>query len=172
MQHKPDNQASKELVDFLLNELNLTGLQEIMSEKRVEILFARLFRERGLYIGRVNRVSAFKQELLSCGTCPYCQTLIPDDANQVFCKSCGIPHHDECWQENGHCAVFGCGQMESLKTGLEQKEEQSLIVLGEDDLGDEAEENQAKEYEEDHTILWITIGGLFLFLVFVLLSGC
>ena len=149
MQHKPENQVSKELVDFLLHELNLTGLQEIMTEQRVEKIFTRLLRERGIYIGRINSASIMEQERLSSGTCPFCQTPILDEAHQVFCKSCGIPHHDECWQENGHCAVFGCGQMKSLKTGLERNEEQSLIVLGEDDLADEPEENQAEVIEED-----------------------
>ena len=24
------------------------------------------------------------------------------------CPECGIPHHAECWEENGGCTTFGC----------------------------------------------------------------
>lgn len=143
-----------------------------MSEQRVEKIFTSLLRERGIFIGRVNSVNTLEQVLISSGTCPYCQTPVLDDVYQVFCKSCGIPHHDECWQENGHCAVFGCGQMQNLKTGLERNKEQSLIVLGEDDLADEPEDNQANKTDRDYTQLWITIGGIFFWFILMALSGC
>jgi hypothetical protein len=28
----------------------------------------------------------------------------------VFCRRCKTPHHGECWQYNGACSVFGCGE--------------------------------------------------------------
>lgn len=40
--------------------------------------------------------------------CPFCQTEIAPDAERVVCSSCGIPHHRECWQENGGCTTYGC----------------------------------------------------------------
>jgi TM2 domain-containing membrane protein YozV len=27
---------------------------------------------------------------------------------RVFCIACGTPHHEDCYQENGGCTVFGC----------------------------------------------------------------
>ncbi|MEA2710530.1 MAG: hypothetical protein QOF78_3131 [Phycisphaerales bacterium] len=41
-------------------------------------------------------------------TCPTCQTVIAGDAPRLFCPSCGQPHHQECWDEIGGCAVYGC----------------------------------------------------------------
>jgi|GEM_PF-2098672 len=41
-------------------------------------------------------------------TCPYCQTPIKPGAPAVVCSACGMPHHTECWQENGRCTTFGC----------------------------------------------------------------
>ena len=43
--------------------------------------------------------------------CPYCR--MPFDMTgpaQVFCTACGTPHHEDCYQENGGCTVFGCGK--------------------------------------------------------------
>lgn len=33
--------------------------------------------------------------------CPYCQSPIKPDAIVVVCNVCGIPHHADCWRENG-----------------------------------------------------------------------
>lgn len=40
-------------------------------------------------------------------TCPYCQFPIKQKSNIIICSSCKIPHHKECWQENGGCTTFG-----------------------------------------------------------------
>jgi hypothetical protein len=42
------------------------------------------------------------------GVCPYCQTPIAEDEEEVHCPACRTPHHRQCWQENGGCAVYGC----------------------------------------------------------------
>jgi TM2 domain len=26
----------------------------------------------------------------------------------IYCTACGMPHHEDCYQENGGCTVFGC----------------------------------------------------------------
>ena len=41
-------------------------------------------------------------------TCPYCQSLITNNERTVYCEICGIPHHENCWQENGGCTTYGC----------------------------------------------------------------
>lgn len=42
--------------------------------------------------------------------CPYCQSNIKSDNELQYCKECGTPHHKECWEENGGCTTYGCGQ--------------------------------------------------------------
>lgn len=41
--------------------------------------------------------------------CPYCQSPISQGDRAVVCSHCGIPHHDDCWVENGGCTTYGCG---------------------------------------------------------------
>ena len=41
--------------------------------------------------------------------CPYCR--MPFDGAsppKIFCTACGMPHHEDCYLENGGCTVFGC----------------------------------------------------------------
>jgi hypothetical protein len=42
--------------------------------------------------------------------CPYCQSNIKSENELQYCKECGTPHHKECWEENGGCTTYGCGQ--------------------------------------------------------------
>jgi TM2 domain-containing membrane protein YozV len=41
--------------------------------------------------------------------CPYCRMPF-DEASppRIFCTACGMPHHEDCYRENGGCTVFGC----------------------------------------------------------------
>src|SRR5258708_15850686 len=41
--------------------------------------------------------------------CPYCRMQF-DEASppRIFCTACGMPHHEDCYLENGGCTVFGC----------------------------------------------------------------
>lgn len=40
--------------------------------------------------------------------CPYCRSPVEDVADAKECPSCGASHHNDCWSENGGCAVVGC----------------------------------------------------------------
>jgi TM2 domain-containing membrane protein YozV len=43
--------------------------------------------------------------------CPYCR--MPFDESgppTIYCTACGVPHHEDCYQENGGCTVFGCAR--------------------------------------------------------------
>jgi hypothetical protein len=40
--------------------------------------------------------------------CPYCHTPIKPDSVIYVCTSCDIPHHEDCWAENGGCSTYGC----------------------------------------------------------------
>ena len=52
--------------------------------------------------------------------CPYCQTPIKPGVAVVICPSCRIPHHQECWRDNGSkCTTFGCsGKVQGNQTTL------------------------------------------------------
>jgi hypothetical protein len=41
-------------------------------------------------------------------TCPICACTVTDDEKQHICETCGTPHHMDCWEYAGGCAIFGC----------------------------------------------------------------
>jgi hypothetical protein len=43
--------------------------------------------------------------------CSICQTGIVGGESIGPCSSCGSTFHEECWKENGGCAVYGCAKM-------------------------------------------------------------
>jgi hypothetical protein len=42
------------------------------------------------------------------GKCPFCQHMVKVKAASVACPVCHTPHHRDCWEENGGCAVYAC----------------------------------------------------------------
>lgn len=42
--------------------------------------------------------------------CPFCKTKIKEGDAVKVCPSCGIPHHEACWEENKGCTTFGCSE--------------------------------------------------------------
>lgn len=42
--------------------------------------------------------------------CPFCKTEIQEGDAVKVCPSCGIPHHEACWEENKGCTTFGCSE--------------------------------------------------------------
>ncbi len=43
--------------------------------------------------------------------CAICQSPLAPDEARCECPSCAAPYHEECWRENGGCAVYGCPQV-------------------------------------------------------------
>lgn len=41
-------------------------------------------------------------------SCPFCKTLFTEYDDIVICSQCDMPHHKDCWVENGGCTTFGC----------------------------------------------------------------
>lgn len=41
-------------------------------------------------------------------TCPYCRFALKESVQIAVCSVCGAPHHADCWQDNGGCAVVAC----------------------------------------------------------------
>jgi TM2 domain-containing membrane protein YozV len=44
--------------------------------------------------------------------CPYCRMAFDNGEApaKIYCTACGVPHHEDCYQENGGCTVFGCAR--------------------------------------------------------------
>lgn len=40
--------------------------------------------------------------------CPYCRFPLKEGIEIVECGVCHAPHHGDCWQDNGGCAVVAC----------------------------------------------------------------
>lgn len=40
--------------------------------------------------------------------CPYCRFPLKESVEIVECGICHAPHHGDCWQDNGGCAVVAC----------------------------------------------------------------
>lgn len=40
--------------------------------------------------------------------CPYCGDQLLEARVPRYCRDCATPHHEDCWNENGGCTVFGC----------------------------------------------------------------
>ena len=61
-------------------------------------------------------------------TCPFCKAPFMEGEAVVFCSHCEMPHHLECWKENGGCTTFGCTGNIGRIIGAEQKNAQSAPV--------------------------------------------
>lgn len=58
--------------------------------------------------------------------CPYCQFAISQHSEVIVCSECNMPHHRECWNENGGCTTFGhqgheSGELMGSKSRSQQK---------------------------------------------------
>ncbi len=64
--------------------------------------------------------------------CPYCQTEVTPRDEEVVCPSCQVPHHSECWEENGGCAVYGCrsANPEARHATLEVSPNTNFVPVG------------------------------------------
>lgn len=45
---------------------------------------------------------------MSAKKCPFCQSSFREYDDIVICSQCDMPHHKNCWVENGSCTTFGC----------------------------------------------------------------
>ncbi len=45
---------------------------------------------------------------LTASSCPYCTSSVTGGGETRPCADCGAVHHEECWNENGGCAVVSC----------------------------------------------------------------
>ena len=77
-----------------------------------------------------DRISAFAGavEIVQSGpateasVCLICAQAI-NDPTQMSCTTCDTPHHKDCWEYNGRCALFGCGGARARETALPARAE-------------------------------------------------
>ena len=73
------------------------------------------------------------EKLMAEPVCPYCRMPF-DEASppQIFCTACGMPHHEDCYQENGGCTVFGCKRApaDDPKLQVSQSDLSAVSVAG------------------------------------------
>ena len=55
----------------------------------------------------------------SVGACPVCSTPVEDDRG--ICARCRTPHHKDCWNYLGGCAIFGCAGRPSRLRSLPER---------------------------------------------------
>jgi hypothetical protein len=63
--------------------------------------------------------------------CPVCRTNLGE--NVAVCSRCETPHHPDCWEFGGACAVFACGGAESAIVSLQtrlQAHSETIILEG------------------------------------------
>jgi hypothetical protein len=41
--------------------------------------------------------------------CQVCNSAVPADV-RVYCRRCKTPHHKDCWEFNGQCSTYACGE--------------------------------------------------------------
>ena len=63
-------------------------------------------------------------------TCPICQTAIAAGEPALACPHCHQFHHQECWQEIGGCATYGCKSAPALAKDRAAADEPVLSAWG------------------------------------------
>lgn len=76
-------------------------------------------------------------------TCPYCLSPIMRKDSVILCKDCRLPHHRDCWRENGGCTTFGCTGSTEKTGGSPEPPEQERLVIDLSDFDEEAEQPAA-----------------------------
>ncbi len=102
-----------------VTSLNLQGGASGVSLQVADDLVAegpaalRLFLEHAMVVLEVFRTRSSaglevvtREEVVSCGTCPVCGDPITEPVSQ--CTDCRTPHHADCWEYFGGCAIYAC----------------------------------------------------------------
>lgn len=147
-------------VDFvrvLFEELDLHGLYRLIPRQKIETLVEKIYTERGFYVEQKATDVATSQKVVLAKTCPYCQSPIFKDEAVVYCNKCHIPYHQNCWLENGCCAIPGCGHLKTISYKGAQRNEKVVVDFAE-------ENNNMKQKEKKEMIIG------FIVLVFALIS--
>jgi len=56
------------------------------------------------------------EPVISEQRCAYCKESIEETESTISCAACHTPHHQDCFQLNGKCSVFGCNSARTVVT--------------------------------------------------------
>ncbi len=88
----------------ILSELNdLTVFAELSCKLYDRIL---------MFWQKASGIEILEDEPPAPGAFPVCQVCggeIPADA-RIYCRRCKTPHHKDCWEFNGQCSTYACGE--------------------------------------------------------------
>ncbi len=93
---------------IFFREMNLTGLVGLLDEYKTREIANKIYSESGLYLDEKEVSVTRENKTIKQSLCPYCQTSIEIGAETVYCNSCHLPYHRDCWRENSGCAAVGC----------------------------------------------------------------
>ncbi|MDR3234111.1 MAG: hypothetical protein LBT46_10700 [Planctomycetaceae bacterium] len=66
----------------------------------------------------MSKIVITESDLAEQVQCAYCGAEIGFDEPVTACNECSVPYHADCWNANGHCAIYGCsGGGAGLATG-------------------------------------------------------
>ena len=65
-------------------------------------------------------------ENLMTSKCPVCSTQINEEPK--VCQRCFTPHHQDCWDYCGECAVFACNLPETKRNKFRLSKESSVLI--------------------------------------------
>lgn len=88
-------------------------------------------------------------------SCVYCKAKLFDEDDVVYCPVCGAPHHRECYNALGHCALeqlHGTENEYSREKELEevQKAEEKAKIAEEEKVKEETSEENSSEAEPEN----------------------
>jgi hypothetical protein len=135
MSDKLSNLILNQFAEAFHKALRSSGVGDAISKELVTELIIKINRKQDFFIGQGNLFFLQQKGIKANVVCPYCQSPIIEKTALVFCEACGIPHHAECWSENGCCAVFGCGETKSMNPDLSRLSGSPKIDLNTFDLG-------------------------------------
>ena len=90
--------------------LNVAAQSLVLLQRFLGIAFA------GVEFVDENVPASGPVRICSESACPVCGE--PLDGKIVYCFRCQSPHHRDCWNYAGGCAIYGCG---SLKSSAKQR---------------------------------------------------
>ena len=107
--------------DRILVSVNASRLmvrkQSILGDLNDLTIFAdlsgRLYDRIWKYWQRASGIEILEDDAPSAATedplCPVCGSRILRE-DRVTCRRCRTPHHQDCWEFNGQCSTYACGE--------------------------------------------------------------
>ncbi|HSE40303.1 MAG TPA: RING finger protein [Acidobacteriota bacterium] len=105
-----------------INSNGMTLTKTLSPDDGMEIPFVgilRALRELARLLDRPT-IEIPVNELSKESKCAYCKEEMLAGFEVTHCLECGTPHHSECFDLNGKCAVFGCSSYERERSRQEQ----------------------------------------------------